>query len=161
MNLFDADTIKAIKEYFSARRETIAVAESVTSGLVQAAFSSAPGADEFYQGGITTYNLQQKIRHLHVDPIDAVACNCVSERVAMEMAKNVCTLFSSHWGMGITGYATPVPESNNQLYAYYCFTKGDSIQRSGLLLPNGPKDPAQVQLWYVNTLLHLFREGLQ
>jgi PncC family amidohydrolase len=161
MDLFDTGILKAIKEYFSARRETIAVAESVTSGLVQAAFSSAPGAEEFYQGGITTYNLQQKTRHLHVDPINAVACNCVSERVAVEMAKNVCTLFSSDWGMGITGYATPVPESNNRLYAYYCFAKNGLVHRSGLLLPNGPKDPAGVQLWYVNTLLNLFSESLQ
>jgi PncC family amidohydrolase len=112
-----------IKQYLLAHRETLAVAESVTSGQLQAALSLADEATRFYQGGITAYNLGQKSRHLKIDPIEGEACNCVSEQVALQMARHVCGLFSSNWGIGITGYAAPVPELKiKTLYAYYAFS---------------------------------------
>ena len=111
--------IKKIRQYFLAKKETVAAAESVTSGLLQVFFSSIPDAAQFYQGGITTYNLGQKFKHLHVEPIHAQNHNSVSPLVAEQMALHVCTLFNSDWGIGITGYSTPVPESGNMLYAYF------------------------------------------
>jgi nicotinamide-nucleotide amidase len=115
----NTELVNPIKNYLIKRKETLAVAESVTSGLLQFTLSSADNASGFYQGGITTYNLGQKCRHLLVDPIYSSSCNCVSPRVAEEMALNVSHLFSSQWGIGITGYATPVAESENKLFAYY------------------------------------------
>jgi len=136
------------------------VAESVTSGLVQAALSTAPEADTFYQGGITTYNLRQKTRHLQVDTIHALTCNCVSDQVAMEMAENVCLLFNSHWGLGITGYASPVPESDHKLFAYYCVARGKEIIKSGIIRPTEKKEPFYIQQWYTNRLLELLRDAV-
>ena len=124
---FNSALIQKIRDGLIARQETIAVAESVTSGLLQLALSQAENAAEFYQGGITAYNLGQKSRHLIVEPIHALAFNSVSEKVAQEMALNVCSLFSSDWGMGITGYASPVPESENKLFAWYAIAHQDSI----------------------------------
>ncbi|MBS1564704.1 MAG: CinA family protein [Bacteroidetes bacterium] len=156
--LFDAGLLMAIKKYFSVHHETIAVAESVSSGLLQAAFSATPGADTFYQGGITAYNLQQKLRHLQVEPVHASACNCVSEQVAMEMALHVCQLFQTDWGIGITGYATPVPESEYDLYAYYCIVRHDIVLACGRLTPGGDRSPAAVQLHYVRNLLEILEK---
>lgn len=120
--MYNTQNITTIRQRLLSRGETLAVAESVTSGHLQAALSLADGAIRFFQGGITAYNLGQKTKHLHVDPIHALACNCVSERVAAEMAMHVSTLFSSDWGIGITGYAAPVPELNIEyLFAYYAF----------------------------------------
>lgn len=81
-----ADIIQSIGNILIERQQSIAVAESVTSGHMQAALSTAPDAAKFYQGGITAYNLGQKSRHLHVEPIHATASNCVSDQVAHEMA---------------------------------------------------------------------------
>lgn len=105
------------------RGETIAVAESVTSGHLQAAFSLAKNATQFFQGGLTAYNTGQKTRHLGIDPITAERCNCVSEQVALAMAEGACRLFSSDWSIGVTGYAAPVPawDVRHILYAYYSF----------------------------------------
>jgi PncC family amidohydrolase len=94
------------------RQQTVAVAESVTSGQLQTFLSLPDHAMDFFQGGITAYNLGQKTKHLNVDPIHAFACNCVSEKIAETMARNVMTQFNSDWGIGITGYASPVPEKN-------------------------------------------------
>lgn len=89
---------------------TVAVAESVTSGLIQNAFSQATDATKFFQGGITVYNLGQKSRHLNVEPIHAEECNCVSDYVSETMAAEVAQKFSANIGIGITGYAAPVEE---------------------------------------------------
>ncbi|WP_207515131.1 CinA family protein [Longitalea luteola] len=146
------DTLQLIGNILIERQQTIAVAESVTSGHIQVALSTAADAAKFYQGGITVYNLGQKSRHLQIEPIHAMACNCVSEQVAYEMALAVCKLFTSDWGMAITGYASKVPESNNELYAYYAITYAGNIMQSGKL--EAPDDkPPKVQFYYTWELL--------
>lgn len=55
----------------------------------------AINAAQFYQGGIMAYNIGQKYRHLFVEPIHAGICNCVSEKIAREMALNSCKMFNS------------------------------------------------------------------
>lgn len=133
--------------------ETISVAESVTSGHIQASLSLAENAREFFHGGITAYNLGQKSRHLYVEAIHALQCNCVSQQVASEMARNVCRLFSSHWGIGITGYAAPVPEKGiEDLFSYYAISHNDQIVESGMI-ESAKSKPIDVQIFYANHAL--------
>src|SRR5690349_25018625 len=126
--MFDKKLIDDIGNKLKEKNRSIAVAESVTGGLLQAAFSNANQASFFFQGGITTYNLGQKCRHLLVEPLHAIECNCVSEKIAQEMSKNVCDLFLSDYGIGITGYAAKMPEKNiNELFAYYAIALKNEI----------------------------------
>lgn len=78
-NPFEISRVNILKELFIKANETVAVAESVTAGLLQLAFSSADFATKYFQGGITVYNIGQKSRHLLIDPIHAIECNCVSK----------------------------------------------------------------------------------
>jgi nicotinamide-nucleotide amidase len=110
--MYPFDEINSIKDRLIGLRRTVAVAESVTSGHVQAALSLAENARQVYQGGMTAYNLGQKTRHLLVEPIHALDCDCVSEDVARQMALEVSRLFSSTYGLSVTGYAAEVPERN-------------------------------------------------
>jgi len=158
-SLFEQEPINSIRDWMVDHNETIAVAESVTSGLLQAAFSTADKAMDFYQGGITAYNLGQKSRHLLIEPIHALSRNCVSEQVSREMAMNVCKLFSSDWGIGVTGFASPVPESDNKLFSYYAIVRNDKIILSKKIEPT--KDNLfAIQLVYVNDLLKEFSRHL-
>lgn len=88
---------------------TLAVAESVTCGRIQARIGEISGASEFFLGGITTYTLEEKVRHLGVTRAAARKVNCVSAAVAAEMARGACGLFGSDIGAAITGYAEPSP----------------------------------------------------
>src|SRR5436190_21131457 len=115
MNTFDKKVLERLGKKLLKKKQTVAVAESVTSGLLQFAFSCIPDAASFFQGGITAYNIAQKFKHLQVEPLHALSVNCVSSKVAKEMALHVCQLYSSDWGIGITGYASPVPESGNKV----------------------------------------------
>ena len=152
MDLFNKSELESIGKYLLDNKETISIAESVTSGLLQFAFSNIPNAIQFFQGGITAYNIAQKYKHLHIEPIHALAVNCVSPAVAEEMAINVCETFKSHWGISITGYATPVPESGNSLYAYYAIAYKKTIKLSGEIKP-APDTPKATQLLYASTVL--------
>ena len=118
-----------ITNYMVRQSETLSVAESVTAGHLQFILSGADQATNFFQGGITVYNVGQKTRHLDIDPINGLSCNCVSEKIAIEMATNTCTLFCSDWGIGIVGYAATVPELKiDSLFAFYAFShKGKLI----------------------------------
>jgi nicotinamide-nucleotide amidase len=90
-------------------RLTLAAAESLTCGRVQAKIGEISGASEFFLGGITAYSLEQKVRHLGVERAAAKRVNCVSAAVAEQMARGVCVLFGSDLGLATTGYAEPAP----------------------------------------------------
>jgi len=70
--MFDKKLIDFIAKELLNRNESVAIAESVTGGLLQAAFSIAENASQFFQGGVTAYNVGQKYRHLLVDPLHAL-----------------------------------------------------------------------------------------
>jgi nicotinamide-nucleotide amidase len=92
-------------------RLTLAVAESLTSGQVQARVGAISGASEFFLGGITAYTLEEKVAHLGVNRAAAKRVNCVSAAVAREMALGACRLFGSDLGLATTGYAEPSVKS--------------------------------------------------
>ena len=152
--------LNTIKTILTGREEKIAVAESVTGGDIQSVFSLAEDALSFFEGGMTVYNIHQKIRHLHVDPVEALASNCVSEKVAAEMAVSVAKLFHSHWGIAVTGYDSPVPEKGiTDLYAWVAFSyKGSLSSTEKLVAPRkGPKD---VRIYYRDQILRLFLSNI-
>jgi PncC family amidohydrolase len=125
--------------------QTIAVAESATGGLLQAAIASAESAGDIFQGGITAYNLGQKARHLSVEPIHASSCDCVSASVARQMAVGAREMFSSDWAIAVTGYATPVPESGNKVFAYISICcKGDEVYNQKIKVDEAVGLPAQL-----------------
>ena len=95
-----------------APRLTLAVAESLTAGNVQARVASVSGSSEYFLGGITAYSLDEKVRHLGVARAPAKKVNCVSADVAEQMACGVCKLFGSDIGVGTTGYAEPNAKLN-------------------------------------------------
>jgi PncC family amidohydrolase len=148
----DLKKLQGIGKYLLRNRKTIAVAESVTAGLLQYKFSTIPDASKFFHGGITVFNIGQKFKHLQVEPLHALSVNCVSEKVAREMALNVCNLFASDWGIGITGYATPVPESENKIFAFYAISYQNKVKAAGRI-SSTQIDPHLVQEKYVDFII--------
>jgi nicotinamide-nucleotide amidase len=178
--MYPFDEINTIKNRLIGSGQTVAAAESVTSGHLQAALSLAENARQFYQGGITAYNLGQKTRHLMIEPIHALDCDCVSERVAAQMALEIARLFSANYGLSVTGYAAEVPEKNIlRPFAFFSICRDGKIltvrrvetadaqemERSlGAFRPvvDFPGAPAEtvkaltVQLWFTRQVLETF-----
>lgn len=158
--MYDLKNIKLLGKHCLDNSLTIAVAESVTAGHLQAAISSAQQAALFFQGGITVYNVGQKSRHLHIDPIHAFMCNAVSGKVAKQLAVGVTNMFSSDIGLGITGYAAPLPEKNiYDLHAFFCIVcKGKVISMERISVEGD--DSLANQLFYTNAVIKTCVEHL-
>jgi nicotinamide-nucleotide amidase len=101
---------EVLKALMVGKHLTLAVAESLTAGTLQAAVGSISGASTFFEGGVTAYSLEHKVRLLMVDREHAERVNSVSQRVAFELARGACDLFRSSIGIGTTGYAEPSPD---------------------------------------------------
>jgi nicotinamide-nucleotide amidase len=95
----------------AAPRLTLAAAESLTCGRVQARVGEISGASNFFRGGITAYTLDVKVRQLGVERTAARRVNCVSLAVAEQMACGACALFDSDLAVATTGYAEPSPHN--------------------------------------------------
>jgi nicotinamide-nucleotide amidase len=105
------DTGTELKDLMLAPpRLTLAVAESVTCGRLQARIGAIPGASLFFVGGMTAYTIAQKVRHLGVDRAQAEQVDAVSPEIAEQMARGACAFFGSDIAVATTGYAEPAPE---------------------------------------------------
>lgn len=105
-------------------RWTLAVAESLTAGNVQARVASVSGSSEYFLGGVTAYSLEQKVKLLGVDRAAAKRVNCVSAEVAEQMARGACALFGADVAVATTGYAEPAPgEGVTAPFAWWAIVK--------------------------------------
>ena len=86
---------------------TIAVAESLTGGLVAASLTEIPGASKVFRGSITAYADEIKQNILNVKDETITNFTSISEQVALEMAINVRTIMKSDIGISTTGVAGP------------------------------------------------------
>jgi len=124
-------TLKELSSYCVENQLSLGVAESVTAGYLQFVLSQMPNAMHIFNGGITAYNIGQKVKHLGLDYVHGINCNCVSRATAESMAMNVCTLLNSKIGIAITGYASPVPEEGiTELHAYMAIAINGTISHT-------------------------------
>jgi len=86
---------------------TIAVAESLTGGLVAASLTEIPGASKVFKGSITAYADEIKQNILNVKDETITNFTSISEQVALEMAINVRKIMKSDIGISTTGVAGP------------------------------------------------------
>ncbi len=88
---------------------SVAVAESLTGGLVMATLTQVPGASAVVRGGVVAYADDVKVRVLGV-PADLLQrVGPVHADVAAEMAERCRRLLGSSIGLATTGEAGPVP----------------------------------------------------
>lgn len=94
----------AVAKRLLARGATLAVAESLTGGLVASRLVNVPGASDWFRGGIVSYASDVKVSVLGV-PEGPV----VSAAAAAAMAEGVRRLLAADVGLAVTGVAGPDP----------------------------------------------------
>jgi nicotinamide-nucleotide amidase len=91
----------------SRRGETVAIAESLTGGMVSTLLTDVPGSSGYFLADAVTYSNDSKVAVLGVDA-DAIASHgAVSEAVCGEMADGVRRSCGATWGLSTTGIAGP------------------------------------------------------
>jgi PncC family amidohydrolase len=94
-------------EATSVQGRTLALAESITGGLVASAFTDLPGASRNLLLGVVAYSRGAKERLLHVDRRTMVEHGEVSVECAIEMAMGVRDVSGADLGASCTGIAGP------------------------------------------------------
>jgi nicotinamide-nucleotide amidase len=110
-----------LKQLIIQHQFTVATAESLTCGNIQASIGAISGASSFFEGGVTAYNLDQKVSLLGINRTHAQSVDCVSANVASEMAQGACRRFNSAIGLATTGYAENSPPGAEFTGAYAYF----------------------------------------
>jgi PncC family amidohydrolase len=89
------------------RRETLALAESCTGGLLGHRVTNVPGASEYFLGSVVAYSYEAKERVLNVHHETLYTYGAVSRETVLEMARGVRQVMSSDIGLAVTGIAGP------------------------------------------------------
>ncbi len=96
-----------------ARGASIAVAESLTGGLVVATLASVPGVSRVLRGGVVAYATDLKAQLLGVDELLLDHGGAVQAEVALAMADGVAARLGAGFGVATTGVAGPDPQDGH------------------------------------------------
>ncbi|MFH9424731.1 CinA family protein [Streptomyces sp. NPDC017529] len=107
-----------------ARGQSLAVAESLTGGLVAGALTGVPGASRAFRGSVTAYATQLKRDVLGVDGPLLDARGAVDGEVARQMAHGVRRVLGAHWGIATTGVAGPDPQDGQPVGTVFVAAAG-------------------------------------
>jgi len=132
---------------------TLAVAESVTGGLVTARLTAVPGTSDVLKGGVVSYFSDVKY-----DLLDVPEGPVVSLEAAKAMADGVRKLLQADVGLGVTGVAGPEDQEGQPVGTVFCgWAIGDDVDAVRVQLPG---DRRRVRDFATITLLDLLRRRL-
>ncbi|TVL93413.1 CinA family protein [Streptomyces sp. SAJ15] len=115
--------VRALK-LLAARGQTLAVAESLTGGLVAAALTAVPGASRSFRGSVTAYATELKRSVLGVDGELLAERGAVDADVARQMAGGVRRALGADWGVATTGVAGPTPQDGQPVGTVFVAVEG-------------------------------------
>jgi nicotinamide-nucleotide amidase len=131
-----AETIAA---RLKARRESIAIAESSTGGLIAAALLAVPGASAYFLGGAVAYTRQAKRLLLELDEAALTEFRPATEPHALVLARGAQARFGASWGLGETGATGPAGNRYGDPAGHTCLAVVGAAERA-VTLETGSSD---------------------
>src|ERR1700722_2215733 len=143
-----------------ARKETIAVAESSTGGLISASLLAVPGASAYFLGGAVVYT--RDARRLLADiPDEAMkGLRSASEPYAKLLASQIRTRFATDWGLSETGATGPTGNRYGDAAGHSCMAIAGSEQ-AVMTLETGSADRLANMHVFAATALNFFLQKLE
>jgi len=121
---------EAIAARLKARRESIAIAESSTGGLISAALLALPGASAYFLGGAVAYTRQAKILLLGLDEAALTQFRPATEPYGLLLARGAQTRFAATWGLGETGATGPTGNRYSDPPGHTCLAVAGTGERA-------------------------------
>ncbi len=112
-----------------ARKETIAVSESSTGGLISAALLSVPGASAYFVGGGVIYTRQARSALLQIPDEAMRGMRGASEPYALLSARTVRERCGTVWGVGETGATGPAGNRYGDAAGHSCLAVAGPRER--------------------------------
>jgi nicotinamide-nucleotide amidase len=138
------------------RGETVAVAESLTGGLVAGRLTDTAGASATFRGGMVVYATDLKASQLGAAVEQHGA---VSPETAAELARGVRERLGATWGVATTGVAGPDEQEGQPVGTLHIGLSGpDGTRTRSLRVPAA--DRAHVRMLSVVLALDVLRRSL-
>jgi len=103
-------TDQQLAELLSKSKVSVAVAESLTGGLISSRLTSIAGSSDFFVGGIICYNNRVKVMDVGVPAALISKMGPVSKEVAIALAEGIRKRMRTDVGLSATGVAGPKPQ---------------------------------------------------
>jgi len=131
-----AERISAV---LTERRQTIAIAESSTAGLISAALLAVPGASAYFLGGAVVYTGQSRRVLLDIPDAALDGMRPSTEAYALMMARTAQERFSSTWALAETGATGPTGNRYGDAPGHSCIAIAGGAEQA-MTLETGKPD---------------------
>lgn len=135
----------AVGKLLTARRETLAVAESSAGGLINAAFVAVPGASVYYLGGGIVYTLASREALLGITAQDMAHTRSSTEPFARLLAARVRGNLGATWALSETGASGPSGNRYGDAPGHACIAVSGPVE-AAITLETGSAD-REANMW--------------
>jgi nicotinamide-nucleotide amidase len=159
----DKDTLQSvIGKYLTERRQTLAVMESLTGGLLASTLTDVPDSSNYFIGSLVTFSTELKVQ-LGVPREIVEHYGVISEQTARAMAHAARERLGADYGLGITGVAGPDRQEDKPVGTVHIAIEGPD----GVVTGTGPgwrasrDDNKRLAVLAALNLLRLHLEGVR
>lgn len=121
---------ETIAQRLIARRETIAVAESSTGGLIAASLLAVPGASAYFLGGAVVYTKSARAALLAIGDAEMKDLRAATEAYALLIAERMRERHGAVWGLGETGATGPTGNRYGDPAGHTCIAVTGPAERA-------------------------------
>jgi PncC family amidohydrolase len=141
------------------RRQTIAVAESSTGGLISASLLAVPGASAYFLGSAVVYTRDARRILMDIPDDQMKGIRSASEPYAKLLASQIRRRFSSDWGLSETGATGPTGNRYGDAAGHSCMAVAGP-QAEVITLETGSGDRLGNMHVFASTALNLLLRNL-
>jgi PncC family amidohydrolase len=141
------------------RRETIAIAESSTGGLIAAALLAIPGASAYFVGGAVVYTKVARATLLGIGDADMQGLRPATEAYSLLVARRVRERHGATWGLGETGASGPSGNRYGDPAGHACVAVAGPIEHA-MTLETGSADRRANMDAFAKRALELLYEAI-
>ena len=122
-----------------ARKQTIAIAESSTAGLISAALLAVPGASAYFLGGAVVYTRQSRRLLLDIPDSALDGMRPSTEPYALMMARHTRERFATTFALAETGATGPTGNRYGDAAGHSCIAVA-GLAEGAMTLETGKSD---------------------
>jgi nicotinamide-nucleotide amidase len=134
-----------IADILKSRRESIAVAESSSGGLISSALLAIPGASTYYLGGAVVYTLQARRALLDLPDSAFTGIRGLTEELALVLARGAQRRFTATWAVSEVGAAGPTGSRYGEPPGTSCIAVAGPIERALIVRTGNPDRVANMR----------------
>ncbi|MDO8877944.1 MAG: CinA family protein [Pseudolabrys sp.] len=116
-----------------ARKETIAIAESSTGGLIAAALLAVPGASAYFVGGAVVYTKASRLSLMGITDADMAGLRPSTEPYALLLARRARERIGATWALSETGATGPSGNRYGDAAGHTCVAVAGPVEMAATM----------------------------